>query len=380
MENTYLRTYDKKECNGCGLCELECPVKAIRMVEDQEGFLYPVIDKEKCINCKKCLKVCSNHNDGTDLNLAYMAINKNIEDLSNSSSGGIFYLLAKYVIEQNGVVFGVEYNDKMEAQHNYYDDLKDCKKFQGSKYVRSNLNNMYIKVKENLLNGKYVLFTGTPCQCQGLKKFLKKDYNNLILCDIICHSNPSPKVFKKYISELEQKYNKKIVNFIHRPKDKGWHPISSTVVFDDGTKIDDSLYFNAFGLELLGRPSCHQCKFTERKRVTDFTIADLWGVEKILPDMVDDNTGISLICINSEKAAKIFKNINKKMFIKEVDKKIAFSYNHNTNVKVHRNREKFFKEIDNIAITENMKKNLKESQIRKVLKRIKKNVKKFLGR
>lgn len=376
MENIYLKTLDKKTCNGCGICVKECPVEAIKMVEDTEGFLYPVIDEEKCINCNKCKNICSNFNDSKDYDKAYMAINKNIDELKNSSSGGMFYILAKYVISNNGVVFGVEYDDNMEAHHNYYTTLEDCKKFQGSKYVRSNLNNSFEKVQEFLKNDKYVLFTGTPCQCNALKLFLKKDYDKLIICDLICHSNPSPKVLKKYIEEVEKDYNKKIINFYHRPKENGWHNALPIIEFSDSSKINDKIYLDAFGFGLISRPSCYDCMFTGTNRVSDFTIADLWGNDKICPEIKDDNTGISLFCINSKKADEIFEKIKDKMEFKKVDKKFAFSFNHYCNIKKHHNRKKFFENIDKEPVIENMRKCLKVSIVRKIVRKVKKIIKK----
>lgn len=375
MKNVYLETKNKKLCNGCGICTLGCPSNAISMVADNEGFLYPVIDEEKCIHCNKCKNICSNFNNSKDYDKAYMAINNNKEELKNSSSGGIFYILAKYVIEKNGVVFGVEYDESMEARHNFHTTMEECKKFQGSKYVRSNLNNSFEKVEEFLKKDKYVLFTGTPCQCNALKVFLKKDYDKLIICDIICHANPSPKVFNKYINELEEKYNKKVINFYHRPKENGWHNATPIIEFADHSKINDKLYFDAFGHELINRPSCYNCMFTGLNRVSDFTIADLWGNDKICPKVEDNNTGISLLCINNKKAEDILKYIKEKMKLQQIDKELAFSYNHHCNIKMHYNRKKFFRNLDEESVHENIETCLKVSIIRKIIRKVKRIIK-----
>lgn len=218
---TYFETLKKKDCNGCGLCSLKCPKKAITMIEDNEGFVYPVIDKSKCINCNICKNICPNHEYNLNNKIkAYAAINKNKEDLSNSSSGGMFVLLAKYVLKNNGVVFGVKYDKNLIAVHSYTLNEDELIDFQGSKYVRSDLKNSFVEVKE-MLKDKMVLFTGTPCQCQALRSFLGKDYTNLLTCDIICHSNPSPKVFKLYKEYLERKYSKRIKNIYFRTKKIG---------------------------------------------------------------------------------------------------------------------------------------------------------------
>ena len=164
MEN-YFKSLDKKACNGCGICSLKCPKNAITMEEDGEGFLYPVINKEKCISCGLCEKICSNFPEYNNFDIkAYATKNKNDEERKDSTSGGMFKILAKYVISKKGIVFGVKYDENLNVVHDYAETLEDCKKFSISKYVRSDLNNSYNKVKEFLDNGKYVLFTGPPCQ------------------------------------------------------------------------------------------------------------------------------------------------------------------------------------------------------------------------
>ena len=242
MKNLYLETKNKKDCNGCGICTIGCPTNAIKMIEDNEGFYYPQIDEEKCINCGKCKNICSNYNNSKGNEQAYMAINKNKSELGNSASGGMFYILAKYMIEKKGVVFGVEYGENHKVQHNYYETLEECKKFQGSKYVRSDIGNYYEKVKEFLKQDRYVLFTGTPCQCNALKTYLNKDYEKLIICDIICHANPSQKVFDKYIKELEEKEKKKIKKINFRDKVNGWKNSNPIIYFEDGSSIEENTF------------------------------------------------------------------------------------------------------------------------------------------
>ena len=378
MKNIYLETHNKKDCNGCGICTIGCPVNAIKMIEDDEGFYYPVIDESKCIKCNKCKNICSNYNNSDGFGKAFMAINNNKEELKNSSSGGMFYILAKYVIQKNGVVFGVEYGQDLKVQHNYYENLEDCKKFQGSKYLRSDIGDSYEKVKEFLKQDRWVLFTGTPCQCNALKVFLKENYEKLILCEIICHANPSPKVFKKYIDELEKSRQNKVVNIFFRSKDTGWRNQIPVIKYKNGDIEKENTYFLAFVNELLGRPSCHSCQFSSTNRISDFTIGDFWGVEKVIPDIVDDDTGISLITVNTEKGMKIFEKIKNNMTYKEVDKELAFSYNHHGNVPMHKNRQKFFDNLDKMPVIENMQKCIKVSIIRKVLRKTKNIAKKLI--
>lgn len=378
MKNKFLENGDKKDCNGCGICTIGCPTNAIKMVEDNEGFYYPEIDETKCIKCNKCKNICSNYNNSDGLGKAYMAISNNKEELKNTSSGGMYYILAKYVIQKNGVVFGVEYGQDLKVQHNYYENLKDCKKFQGSKYLRSNIGNSYEKVKEFLEQNRWVLFTGTPCQCNALKVFLGKDYEKLILCEIICHANPSQKVFDKYIKEIEEKYNKKIVDVKFRTKENGWKSSMPILYFSDGSKIEDKIFYLSFVGELFDRPSCHSCQFSSTNRISDFTIGDFWGVKEVIPDIIDDDTGNSLITVNTEKGMKIFDEIKHNMTYKEVDKELAFSYNHHSNVPMHKNRQKFFDNLDKMPVIENMQKCMKVSIIRKVLRKSKNIAKKLI--
>lgn len=374
--NSYFETHKKSDCNGCGACALRCPKKAIEMVEDDEGFLYPKIDEDKCINCGLCKRICIGDNNSTYQAKTYIAINKNKEDLNNSSSGGLFIAIAKYIISNGGVVFGVEYDENLNAQHNYCEVESELKRFQGSKYVRSNLNNSYTKVEIFLKSGRYVLFTGTPCQCQGLKKYLQKDYDNLIVCDIVCHANPSKKIYNMYKKNLENTNNSKIVSISFRDKNTGWRCQTPTIILENGEKIQDTAYLYAFLNELINRPSCYNCSYCTEKRYTDITIGDMWGAEKINKKYEGNDTGISLLNINSEKGNIIFEKISPFLDYEEVDTSLAFSFNHNHNVKPNKNREVFFnkvknKEIDETNIPYYLRKYVKKNILIRILNRIK---------
>lgn len=376
--NNYFVSYDKKDCNGCGVCELKCPKKCITMTEDFEGFLYPIIDKKSCINCKVCEKVCANFNDGDSSKAkTYIAINKNEEERYNSASGGMYYPIAKYVLNNNGVVFGVRYNENLLAIHDYAETLEDAKKFQGSKYMRSDLNNSYKRVEEFLKEGRYVLFTGTPCQCKGLKVYLKDDYQKLITCEIVCHANPSPKLFKNYVKSLEKIKGKEVVNVLFRSKENGWRNQTPIIVFNDGSKEEENSYFKAFVTELINRPSCYDCRFCTEKRCSDFSIADFWGIEKIDINY-DDGKGTSLLNVNTKKGHYIFEKIFSEFNIKEVDTKLAFSYNHHKNVPMHRNRNKMFKKINDDNLIYYMNKYTKTPITTKLIRKSKKIIKKII--
>lgn len=342
--SNYFKSYNKKDCNGCGTCALRCPKKAITMIEDEEGFLYPIIDNKKCINCGLCQRICSNNpNKNVYQQKVYAAKNKENKKREQSTSGGIFKILAENIIAKNGVVFGVKYDKNLNVIHDYTEELEECQKFSISKYVRSALNDSYQKVEEFLNQDRYVLFTGTPCQVYGLKKYLKKDYNKLILCEIMCHSNPSPKVFKLYKENIEKDNNKKIKQYFFRSKDKEMNN-RPYALFEDGTKKNYEVYNIAFNSMLISRPSCSHCKFCDSNRKADITIGDFWGIENIAPEF-DDKKGISLVLINTEKGKNIFDEIKNKTIYIESNIEVAFKNNHNKNIPEHKNREKFFKDI-----------------------------------
>lgn len=349
----FFDTYKKSDCNGCGACSLRCPKKAIKMIEDEEGFLYPTIDKEKCVNCGLCKKICSNNPVDCNQTSMYIAIAKNEDILKTSASGGMFYLIARYIISKNGIVFGCKYDNDLNAIHDYTDTIEGLTAFQGSKYVRSDLKNSYKKVEDFLKQDRYVLFTGTPCQCAGLRAFLAKKYDKLITCEIICHANASPKIYKMYKNALTKYYVKSdIKNIIFRDKKKGWKSRSVTIIDKNNNITTENSYLKAFGRELINRPSCYECRFCSLKRYSDFTIGDAWGIDKINPSIEDKNTGISLLGVNSKNAEKIFENIKSNMIYFNVDEKIAFSYNHHENGKPTFVRKSFFNKIFNKKINE----------------------------
>ena len=348
MENIYLKTKDKITCNGCTACSLVCPKHCIEMKEDSEGFIYPVIDEARCIHCGRCLKICSNYKEQKigDMVVPFAVINKDKDILLKSTSGGIFYALINKTFEnENAVCYGAAYDEELVVRHMRATNLEQAMEFMGSKYVRSDITGVYEAVKQDLKDGKLVLFTATPCETFGLYTYLGKDYYNLITCDIICHSNPSPKVLKRYFKALELKENSKLKKYTFRAKANGWSNPLPIAEFENGKKVEEATYQKAFSRVLISRPCCSACKFTKPQKVADITIGDFWGVDK-LTDIKDYTNGISIVFVNNSKGLEIIQTLDNINITKLDETKDYLEYNHNKPERPHRNREKFFNKLD----------------------------------
>lgn len=338
---------EKEECCGCKACDNVCPTSAIIMKCDSEGFWYPVIDNKKCINCSLCEKVCPVLSVEKQISLkkAYACYNKNNEVRLTSSSGGMFTLLSEEVLKDGGVIFGATFNEEFQVVHGYTNNKNGLDAFRGSKYVQSNINKSYTDAKIFLESGKKVLFSGTPCQIAGLKSFLNKKYDNLICVDIICHGVPSPEVWKEYKRSIIKE--KKLVNMTFRDKSEGWKNAVLKYKFKDGSEYKEaykeSKYIRGFIENIYLRPSCYKCKFKSLDRDSDITLADFWGIENFIPNM-DDQNGISLILVHTEKGIDILEAIKNDAFIKEVNINEAIKFNICAikSVKLDSKREKFY--------------------------------------
>ncbi len=314
---------EKKNCCSCMACMNICPKQAIIRKHDENGFIFPQIIEDLCIECKLCKKVCVFQNKtvtGSEPISTYVAINKNKDILLSSTSGGIFGALASLILEKKGIVFGCAFNENMEAEHIAIESPLDIKKIQGSKYMLSNINTTYVEAKKMLNNGKWVLFTGTPCQIAGLKSYLGNNYDKLITADIICHGVPSVKFFKGYIQFLEDKLKGKVLDIKFRDKSKGWGHIEKVIYKKDG-KIKEKLiypfnsYYHSYFLEgVIIRESCYQCKYACGIRVGDFTMGDYWGIEKVHPE-IEAKNGVSVLLVNSKKGMKLMSELEKYIFI-----------------------------------------------------------------
>ena len=314
---------DKKNCTACGACSAICPVQAITMLKDEKGFLYPQINEDKCINCGNCVNVCpmkDNTIESDDFcKRAYAVKTKDIEVRKNSTSGGVFWELSKYILQKKGIVYGACFDDNFQVVHARGETCDDVRKMQGSKYIQSKMNGIYELVKEDLLSGRYVLFSGCPCQIDGLNHYLKNyKTDKLFTCDLICHGVNSSKYWNDYLNFVSKKG--KIQKICFRDKSLGWRNIYMNIQTSKKSYIETESYdyfYQAFFGAYIMRDSCYSCKYANIHRRGDITIGDFWGIENVYPDL-DDNQGVSLSIINSLKGKKLFYETSDSFITKEV--------------------------------------------------------------
>ena len=309
---------DKSQCCGCSACAQRCPKQCISMQMDNEGFLYPQVDSRKCIDCHLCEKVCpviNQYDARTPLNV-YAAKNSDDEVRHQSSSGGIFTLLAEQTIKDGGVVFGACWDKEWNVKHDYVDNISDLQKFRSSKYLQSVIGDSYLKTEQFLKTGRKVMFTGTPCQVAGLKHFLRKEYDNLLAVEVICHSVPSPGVWQQYLTTRLNtlRWEKSdIRNISFRDKKTGWKTYSFVIEKKDGNILTElsskNAFMRGFLADLYTRPSCHACPAKQLRSGSDITLGDFWGIESLMPE-IDDDKGVSAIIVNSDKGKQVLHNIN----------------------------------------------------------------------
>lgn len=329
---------NKNECVGCTACVSICSKKCIEMKTDEYGFSYPeFVFPDNCIKCGLCENVCPIINApkiSDNLPDVYAAYSLDEENRINSSSGGIFSEIAKKVISKNGVVYGAAYNDNFEVYHCFIDNINDLQKLRGAKYSESNLGNCYIDIKNKLKSGQLVLFSGTPCQIAGLKSFLTTDYDNLICIDFVCHGIPSPMAWQKYIEYRATKDSDGDypININLRSKITGWSKYKYCNLFEyqNGQNYCElstqSLYMKLFVGDYISRTSCDNCKFKGYKRISDITLGDFWGIWDIAPEM-DDNKGISVLLIHSNKGKILWTELSSYIKYKSVSIKQASQHN-----------------------------------------------------
>lgn len=349
-----IQTTDKKNCCGCSACASICPKRCITMQEDAEGFLYPVVDETACTDCGLCEKTCHElhpYEERTPQK-AYAAINKDEEIRMDSSSGGVFHLLADSIIQEGGVVFGARFDKQWQVLTDYAETKEGVRAFMGSKYVQARMETAYTDARKFLQEGRKVLFSGTPCQIAGLHHFMGKPYENLLTVDIICHGTPSPKVWGRYLEEVIAAGRKAISNVQFRSERKGWKRFNFSMT---GDEKDSSIslcshhrtnhFMRAFLQDMILRPSCHACQAKNGRSHSDITIADFWGIKKVIPEMNDDK-GTSLVLINTERGSKALDWDN--LSCKETAAALALKHNpsYYQSVNAHPKRNGFFTHLD----------------------------------
>lgn len=334
------------DCCGCTACASICAHDAITMKPDALGFLYPEVDKEKCVDCGLCEKVCAfNDNYDTSLNLdkplAYGARHKDMNEVETSRSGAAFIAISDYILEQGGVVYGAGYTDHFRVVHKRATTKEERDEFKGSKYVQSDMTGVFRQVKQNLRDGLTVLFSGTPCQTSGLNSYVgKRLRENLFLVDIVCHGVPSPYMWRDYISYLEKKQGSPIVWVNFRDKQKyGWAAHHETFKFKTGGGKMSFTYL--FYKHIILRKSCEKCHFTNLHRPSDITIADFWGWQKTDPNINSDDKGVSLVLINTEKGRKLFEASKDRMNTVQADIQNCLQPNMQHPTKIDRKRNEF---------------------------------------
>ncbi len=357
---------NKQDCCGCSACQQRCPKQCITMQEDKEGFLYPHINSELCIDCGICEKVCPviNQEKPREPINVYAAKNQNEQIRMQSSSGGIFSMIAERVIIEGGVIFGARWNPEWEVVHDYTENTENLSAFRSSKYLQSKIGNTFKQAELFLKQGRIVLFTGTPCQIAGLKKFLRKEYDNLLTVEVFCHSVPSPQIWKIYLNELLHniKWKKNdIVSINFRYKEISWKNYHFFMLNKNGNIFKESSYKNLFiqGFlkDLYTRPSCNSCPAKCLKSGSDISIGDYWGIQSIMPE-IDDDKGISAVIVNTHKGQEFLEKIEVEHYLMDYKNLCKYnpaiikslSYNQNLRNKFYDNKDiPFFIRINHLC-------------------------------
>ena len=328
-------------CTGCSACAEKCIYGAITMKYDCEGFLYPEIDANKCIKCGICDVTCAKYDNILKINPieSFSVYAKSSIKRENGSSGGVFGVIANKILSEGGVVFGAIFSSEEKKVFHVSTDGASLAKLMRSKYVQSDTCHTFSEVKKLLKQGKKVFYVGTPCEIIGLKSFLGKESENLLTMDFMCHGVPSPMLFKDTLSYYEKKIGSKITDFTFREKKLGWRKQSVNIYFENGkilTKKSTNFYYYYYFLQNYTlRKSCFECELY-KKHLSDLTVADYWTV----PRNKDDDKGISLVFINSEKGKLIFNDLQKCFVTEPYIENNLERFSHRKYVK--KNREDFF--------------------------------------
>lgn len=349
-----IKITDKSKCCGCEACVQVCPKRCISFTQDHEGFFYPEADAAVCIQCGLCEKVCPvlYPNDEHKPQEVLAAINNNEEVRMESSSGGVFTLLAEEIISQGGAVFGVRFDDQWQAVFDCAETTEKLAAFRGSKYLQARVGSSFVQCKKLLDQGRQVLFSGTQCQIAGLLHFLRKPYPNLITVDFICHGVPSPKVWQHYLDEVVKAGKQAITDIKFRDKRLGWKRFSFTLDYNEQhnsytltSEFSQNPFMRAFLANIILRPSCHACPAKGGRSQSDITIADFWGIDQVNPEMFDDR-GTSLVLIHTERGQQALKRNQLKLAPAYYEDILNFNPSLHESAAAHPKRYEFFSTIN----------------------------------
>ena len=334
-------TYD--DCVGCSACSAICPRNCISMQPNNEGFLFPVVDSSSCAACGLCRKICpvvkakesgavADGSAGRQPLSVHAAWNLASDIRKDSTSGGMFTALSERILFDGGLVVGAAFGDGMAVRHIIVENENELYRLRGSKYVQSELSVDVLKgIRDALENGRVVLFSGTPCQVAGLRAFLRRDYDNLYCCDIVCMGTPSPLLLSSYVSWLAWRRRSEPESMMFREKSKGWKVPSVYIRFSDGSILRersvDNSYYLAFGRRFALRESCYDCRFKGLSRSGDITMGDFWGVDKTYPEYDAMDEGTSLVFVNSEKGRRLLGMVSDRVFLGPADVRTAVASN-----------------------------------------------------
>lgn len=376
---------NKKDCCGCTACAGVCPRKCIAMKYDGEGFLYPEVDTEQCVDCGLCERICPSLAEKPADNgwkrTAYIGRDKRKDVLAHGTSGGLFTSIGEYILNRGGVVWGVIVDADCVVRHVRVDSLSD-KNFAGipgSKYVRSDIVGVFEQIKTDLEGNKPVVFSGTPCQVAGLKAFLGKEYSGLFTVDVVCRGTPSPLVWKKYVEYQEQKHKSKICYVKFRNKTYGYHSGTMKLVFENGKTYYGSarvdLFLHSFFADLCSRPSCYDCNFKHTEHTSDLTLFDAWHAAQLNTAIRDDDKGYTNIIVQSQKGEELLHALGDQFALYESDMDKAVELDGvmvNRSVQWNAKRETFFDGISDAPLDKHCRKYFRISLKDRLIEKAKK--------
>lgn len=353
-----MKLFDRgHDCCGCTACAQICPRGAIAMQADGEGFAYPIVDDERCVGCGLCQKVCAFQGDrragcppaesSADGPLTILAVkHRNVAIRCQSQSGGLFTLLSDPVLARGGAIYGAGFRPDFSVCHQRAQTREVRDALRGSKYVQSEMGDTFRAVRQDLADGREVLFSGTPCQIAGLRAYLalqEVDRSRLVLCDLVCHGTPSPMVWRDYLAWCERQSGQRIAKVCFRDSLRfGWHSHIETIIFQNGEIHSDEIFATLFYQHLVLRPSCHVCPYVSPRRCSDVTMGDFWGIERTHPEFAD-NIGVSLAIVHTEKGKQAMAEVSGKMDVVQSDLAACWQPNLCAPTKIPSDRSRFWK-------------------------------------